>query len=197
MTKIELKQWLGGWEKYIKHLLSMLGRVISNSDVSLFWVQSKPLCFLKLFSQYFSRVGSYRNGDVILEIATQKFPRKAARLLLISWFPSPVSTFCSWQVPATNPDREESSWASVGPTGSGWDGGWRRTSLYIFAAGAWKELAAILTDWHLLNIRGRGGEFLWRSSFQPFITSSFYFLSDICIHVAVPFTSKCTSLRRP
>lgn len=46
---------------------------------------------------------------MFIEITTQKFPRKAARILPIPGFLSLDHTFCSWQVAVTSPDREKTS----------------------------------------------------------------------------------------
>jgi len=157
------------WEKYTKQFLPILDKVIPNSEILLLWVQSRSLCFLTLFSQYFSWVGFYSNGDIFIEIVTQKFPRKPARLLLISGFPSPEPTFCSRQAAVTNADGE------VG-------GAPLCTSLLPNKAKKQQQFWHSDTYWTL-----KGGKFLQRPALQRFVMSSFYSFSGICIRAAVHF----------
>lgn len=121
-----------------------------------------------------------------MEIATQKFPRKAARLLLTSGFPSPHFPLGKqqWQ---TLTERKLSGHQSDPQAVAVTEGGGEPLCTSLLLKHAKKQQQFWLRD---IYWTWKWGKFLQRPALRPFVASSFYSFSGVCIRTVLPFAPR-------
>lgn len=110
----------------------------------------------------------YRNSH-------SEVPKEDSQVIANIWIPKPGTHILLLTRGSDKHQQRGNFWASIHPTGSGWDGGCRKTSLRISAAEAGKEAAVTGTWRHLWDLE-KERKFLQRPTFAaPFCSRLLHF----------------------